>query len=85
MNTLVKHKNHIKHLKFEENIQVYLSSGDMLVIPYSYTPKLLANKELLKNYRLIANGIGIHFIDIDEDISLKGIIQYKLKNSLLAS
>ena len=31
--------------------------------------------EQLQNYRLIANGVGIHFSDIDEDISVRGIIK----------
>ena len=29
----------------------------------------------LQEYRLIANGIGIHFLQIDEDISVEGIIR----------
>jgi len=44
-----------------------------------------AKKEELENYHLIGDGIGIHFEDIDEDISLNGIIRYKMENELLAS
>ena len=46
----------------------------------SYTKKIQsATKEELFNYRLIGGGIGVHFEQIDEDISLSGIIYYKLK------
>ncbi len=76
----------IKDVTFDNKISIHLSSGDVLTIPYSYTPKLKsATKDQLKEYRLIAGGIGIHFPKIDEDISLKGIIQYKLSHELLAS
>ena len=80
MNTL------INRLDFGEKIYVYLQSDDILSIPYSYTKKIQnANKEQLLNYRLIGGGIGVHFEDIDEDISLSGIISYKIKHELKAS
>ena len=80
MNTL------IKKLEFSDKIYIYLESQDILTVPYSYTQRLQnAAKDTLKNYRLIGGGIGVHFEDIDEDISLKGIISYKLKHDLQAS
>ena len=80
MNTL------IKKLEFSDKIYIYLDSQDILTVPYSYTQRLQnAAKDTLKNYRLIGGGIGVHFEDIDEDISLKGIISYKLKHDLKAS
>ena len=77
----------IKELTLDdEKIYIALSSGDILAIPYDYTPRLKqATKTQLENYRLIGGGRGIHFPDIDEDISLKGIIHYKLSHELLAS
>jgi glycerol-3-phosphate responsive antiterminator len=80
MNTL------INRLDFGDKIYVYLQSDDVLSIPYSYTKKIQnANKEQLLNYRLIGGGIGVHFEEIDEDISLGGIISYKIKHELKAS
>lgn len=36
-------------------------------------PLLLSSSENeLKNYTLLANGIGVHWAAIDEDLSLKG-------------
>ncbi len=34
-----------------------------------------AELEQLKNWRLIGKGIGIHWPDLDEDLSLKGLIK----------
>lgn len=76
----------IKKLEFNEKIYIYLDSQDVLAIPYDYTKRLQnAKKEDLKNYHLIGGGRGVHFEDIDEDISLQGIISYKLKHDLQAS
>ena len=86
MNTSNNSKTRIEKLIFNSKIEVHLNSGDVLVIPYDYTKKLsLSTKEQLKQYRLIAAGIGVHFEEIDEDISLLGIIQYKATHELVAS
>ncbi|MDK9692920.1 MAG: DUF2442 domain-containing protein [Sulfurimonas sp.] len=80
MNTL------ITKLEFNDRIYIYLDSKDVLTIPYDYTSKIkTASTEALKNYRLIGNGVGVHFEDIDEDISLRGIISYKILHELQAS
>ena len=73
----LKNKILIKSIGFgDEKMYVELNSSRILTVPYSYTKRLQkAKPEQLKNYRLIANGIGIHFEDIDEDISLDGIIR----------
>lgn len=76
----------IKKLEFSDKIYIYLDSQDVLAIPYDYTRRLQnAKKEDLKNYHLIGGGRGVHFEDIDEDISLQGIISYKIKHDLQAS
>lgn len=76
----------IARLDFGDKIYVYLNSNDVLSIPYNYTKKIQnATKEQLLNYRLIGNGIGVHFEQIDEDISLSGIISYKINHELRAS
>ncbi len=59
-----------------EKMYIELSTHRVLAVPYTYTKRLeLANKKDLEDYRLIANGVGIHFEKIDEDISLAGIIR----------
>ena len=76
MNTL-NNKNLIKSVGFgNDKMYVELDSSRVLTVPYSYTKRLEnATQEQLNNYRLIANGVGIHFEDIDEDISVEGIIR----------
>jgi hypothetical protein len=75
----------IKKVELGDKIYVELNSGDILTLPFSYTKKLEnASENDLKDYRLIGGGIGIHFLKIDEDISLSGIINYKT-TQLLAS
>jgi hypothetical protein len=60
----------------EDKMFIELSTKRVLTVPYSYTKKLQsASVEDLKNYRLIANGVGIHFENIDEDLSVEGVIK----------
>jgi len=80
-------KTKITNVTFDEQkIYIVLSSGDILTLPYTYTSKIAnADKEDLKSYYIIGDGIGIHFEKIDEDISLNGILRYKINHELLAS
>ena len=67
----------IKFVGFgSDKMYIELNTNRVLTVPYTYT-KRLSNASLaqLQEYRLIANGIGIHFEKIDEDISLEGIIR----------
>ena len=86
MNTSKTIKIRILKLDIADKIYVYLTSGDVLSLPYTYTEKIAAStKNVLEKYRLIADGIGVHFEEIDEDISLSGIIAYKTTHELIAS
>lgn len=76
----------IARLDFGDKIYIYLSSGDILTIPYSYTKKIEnAEKGQLLSYCIIGGGVGVHFEQIDEDISLDGIVNYKITHELKAS
>ena len=76
MNTS-KNRTLIQSVGFgNEKMYIELSTNRVLAVPYTYTERLAsATKKDLEDYRLIANGIGIHFNKIDEDISLEGIIR----------
>jgi len=76
MNTF-NNKLLIKSVGFgDEKMYIELTSEKVLTVPYSYTERLKhAKPEDLHDFRLIANGIGIHFEKIDEDISVEGIIR----------
>lgn len=60
----------------EDKMFIELNTSRVLTVPYNYTEKLQnASIEDIKEYRLIANGVGVHFEKIDEDLSLEGIIR----------
>jgi hypothetical protein len=59
-----------------DKLFIELTSNNIMTIPYTYTKKLQnATFEELNDYRLIGNGIGIHFEKLDEDISINGILK----------
>ena len=76
MNTL-NNRILIKSVGFgDEKMYIELNSKKVLTVPYTYTKRLKdANPNDLHDYKLIGNGIGIHFEKIDEDISIAGIIR----------
>lgn len=67
----------IKSVGFgDEKMYIELNSEKVLTVPYTYTQRLQdADPEDLHDFKLIGNGIGIHFEKIDEDISVAGIIR----------
>ncbi len=56
-------------------LKVNLSDGRTLSVPLTWYPRLLhATVEERENWRLIGKGRGIHWEDIDEDISVEGLL-----------
>lgn len=54
---------------------IYFVDGRRLDVPLRWFPKLLKASPRQKNkYRLIGNGVGIHWPDIDEDLSVNGLM-----------
>lgn len=72
-----KNRTLVKSVGFgDEKMYIELNTSRVLTVPYSYTKRLEnANLEKIKDYKLIAGGTGIHFPQIDEDISIDGIIR----------
>ena len=59
-----------------EMLQVYLSDGRIVSVPIEWFPKLRDASERERNsWHLIGGGIGIHWEDIDEDLSVAGLLQ----------
>jgi len=59
----------------DEALSVDLSDGRTISVPLVWYPRLLNGSILERNdYRLIADGSGIHWHQLDEDISLKNLI-----------
>ena len=75
--SILNNKLLIKSLGFgDDKMYIELNTSRVLIVPYTYTKRLKsATSKELNNYRLIVNGAGIHFEDIDEDISVDGIIR----------
>ena len=58
-----------------DTLSVELRDGRTISVPLAWYPRLLhASSEELKNWRLIARGNGIHWEDLDEDISVAGLL-----------
>ncbi|HHT9114698.1 MAG: DUF2442 domain-containing protein [Planctomycetes bacterium] len=75
MNTLTFEANASKVWFDKENMWVALTDGRQLSIPLRYFSRLLnATPEQKNNYELSGGGTGIHWEEIDEDISVPGLI-----------
>ena len=59
----------------EDSLAVDLSDGRTVSVPLAWYPRLLhGTSRERNNWRLIAGGEGIHWPDLDEDLSVEGII-----------
>ncbi len=55
---------------------VFLEDGRELSIPLEWFPRLRkATVEQLNKWRLIGNGEGVHWDEIDEDISIENLLE----------
>lgn len=60
----------------DDNLTVDLADGRRLTVPLAWFPRLLhASQEQRKNWRLIGDGQGIHWPDVDEDVSVSGLLR----------
>jgi Protein of unknown function (DUF2442) len=75
MNTLTIEASATKIWFDEFNLWLNLSDGRILAVPLEYFPRLLkATKDEKNNFVLSGNGTGIHWEEIDEDISVLGLL-----------
>ncbi len=59
----------------DDALIVDLSDGRTLSVPLAWYPRLWhGTPEERNNWRLIGSGEGIHWPDLDEDISVEGLI-----------
>jgi hypothetical protein len=60
----------------DDALKVELNDGRTLFVPLSWYPRLLhGTSEERSHWRLIGDGGGIHWPDLDEDISVDGLLQ----------
>lgn len=59
----------------EDSMIVRLDDGRALSVPLAWYPRLLqGTKAERENYELIGDGEGIHWPELDEDISVEGLL-----------
>ena len=59
----------------EEALTVDIDDGRTISVPLSWFPRLLyGSADERNNWRLIGRGEGIHWPDLDEDISITGLL-----------
>ena len=57
-------------------MRVALSDGREIAVPLDWFPRLKgASQAQRENFRLIAGGVGIHFPDVDEDVSVERLLR----------
>jgi len=77
MNTLAVEVHPQAHtVKFTEaDLIVELMDGRTIATPLVWFPRLSkATKKELSNWELLGDGEGIHWPDIDEDLSIAGLL-----------
>ena len=59
-----------------EQLVVVLADGRELAAPLAWFPRLLAATDAQRNnWRLIGRGQGIHWPDVDEDVSVASLLR----------
>jgi hypothetical protein len=66
-----------QEVRVEEDVLVVeLRDGRVLSVPLAWYPRLFhGSPEERRNFRLIGNGEGIHWPDLDEDISIEHLLK----------
>ena len=65
---------------------VELVDGRTLTVPLAWYPRLLHGTPAERaHWRLIGNGMGVHWPDLDEDISVEGLLAGRRSGETVAS
>ena len=76
----------IQNIDFHKDLDlmlIVLNSKAVLQQKIShYLLLITATTEQLNNFELISNGTGVHWPDLDEDLSLKGFLQDEIRKVL---
>jgi Protein of unknown function (DUF2442) len=60
----------------EDELKVGLLDGRTIIVPLAWYPRLLhAVPDQRANWKLAGAGFGIHWPDIDEDLSVEGLLR----------
>ena len=60
----------------KDELRVRLMDGRTISVPLVWYPRLLnASSEQRKNWQIIGGGYGLHWEDVDEDLSTEGLLR----------
>ena len=60
----------------EDELSVVLADGRRLAVPLAWFPRLLrATPAQREHFELLGDGEGIHWPDVDEDLSVAGLLR----------
>lgn len=75
MNTLISEPLAKKITFDSDTMWVELADGRQMGVPLAYFPRLLNATESQRNkYVISGGGTGLHWDDLDEDISVQGLV-----------
>ena len=75
MPTITKSNNAVNLWFSNDKMNILLEDGRELAIPIEWFPSLRnATEKQLNNWRFIGDGEGVHWIDLDEDISIEALL-----------
>jgi len=60
----------------DDDLTVLLADGRKISVPLAWFPRLLqATAEQRRNFELFGDGEGIHWPEVDEDLSVTGLLR----------
>jgi uncharacterized protein DUF2442 len=60
----------------EETVSVTMKDGRIITVPLTWYPRLLhASARQRNNWKIAGGAYGIHWSDIDEDLSTEGLLR----------
>jgi len=60
----------------DDELVVVLADGRRIAVPLAWFPRLLsANADQRQNFEILGDGVGIHWPDVDEDLSVSGLLR----------
>jgi hypothetical protein len=67
----------VKDVRFtEDTMAVDLLDGRTIIVPLAWYPRLLdATPDQRRNWKISGAGYGIHWPDVDEDLSSEGLLR----------
>jgi len=74
----------LEAVKKQDSLIVFLNNNNNISVRLSSFPRLKkATQQQLNEWKLISKGIGVEWTSIDEDLSLKGLIEQLIRENTL--